>query len=97
MASRKPATQRRRVGSHSRRELRQIISVLKACLKYAMKVAGMNAADVAAEIGVSEATVSRWRTDHKPLDVALIMQSKRLWPHFLLHLYHRETAGGHLV
>jgi hypothetical protein len=95
--ARKTATQRRSSGSNSRREVGQIIAALQACLKFAMKSAGMNAADVAAECGISEATVSRWRTDHKPLDVSVVMRSRRLWPWFLIHLYHRETAGGHLV
>jgi predicted transcriptional regulator len=70
--------------------------VLKVCLEFSMNETGMNAADVAAAIGVSEATVSRWRTDDHAVEVRKIMRSRKLWPHFLLHLYHRETAGGHL-
>jgi predicted transcriptional regulator len=61
-----------------------------------MKSAGFNASRVARECGISPATVSKWLSDDHAIVVSKIMRSRKLWPHFLINLWHRETAGGQL-
>jgi hypothetical protein len=75
---------------------RESVELLKRCLEHAMKAERFTLRQTARSMYISASTLSLWLNDSMPIDVVAVRRSKRLWPHFVIHLLHRESVGGHL-
>jgi len=67
---------------------------LAAALRTAMKATGAECADVAYWCKVGERTIRRWVREDSPIDVEVIMRSRRLWPLFLQQLAEARALDG---